>query len=129
MGVVCVLTFVSWFYLKGASIPLELLTTSGIEEDTAALITIYPALTETTVNLSIAIPYYITGLMVFFGYLVLICCGGCGLTALPLDLILQFRMRPRWRRTSEANAKKQELRMIIEDLTRTGEHLKSTTTN
>ncbi|MBS1889864.1 MAG: LMBR1 domain-containing protein [Actinobacteria bacterium] len=126
VGVVCVLTFVSWVYLKGASLPIEMVATSVIDSDLAADITSYPTITETTMSLSIAIPYYITGLMVFFGYLVLICCGGCGLTALPLDLILQFRMRPRWRRTSEANAKKQELRAIIEELVQTGEHLKST---
>jgi len=107
VGVVCVLTFVSWVYLQGASIPIEMISTSEIDLDTATNITSFPSVTNTTISLNIAIPYYITGLMVFFGYLVLICCGGCGLTALPLDLILQFRMRPRWRRTSEANAKKQ----------------------
>lgn len=84
-----------------------------IESDLPTRIVSWSSVSEATINIGIAIPYYITGLMVFFGYLVLICCGGCGLTALPLDLILQFRMRPRWRRTSEATAKKQELRQIV----------------
>lgn len=55
---------------------------------------------STTIDIEIGIPYYLMGIMCFFGYIILVLCGGCGLSALPLDLIMQFRMRPRWLKTS-----------------------------
>lgn len=124
------LTFVSYIYLNTASVPIELVSTGVLStsldlSNTADVITATTSSASSAVDIGIGIPYYIMGLMCFFGYFVLALCGGCGLTALPLDLIMQFRMRPRWRRTSEANAKKLELRQVIVELVKTGEHLKS----
>jgi hypothetical protein len=36
------------------------------------------------------------------GYIVLACCGACGLTVLPISLILDFINRPKFRRTADA---------------------------
>jgi len=44
-------------------------------------------------------------LVAFFcilGYPILACCGACGLTVLPISLILDFVNRPKFRRTADA---------------------------
>jgi LMBR1 domain-containing protein 1 len=48
--------------------------------------------TEITVPVSLVT--YTVGVMSFFGYLLLVVFGGIGLGALPLDLLMSYRMRP-----------------------------------
>lgn len=45
-------------------------------------------------DISVGPPIYIIGMLSFVGWIFFILFGGVGLTALPLDLIIEFKNRP-----------------------------------
>ena len=110
VAAVCILTFVSFIFLSTVQLPVKLIKFSEFSDSNATSVMISQVAESVTVEFQLGIPYYIMGLMCFFGYFVLVLCGGCGLSALPLDLIMQFRLRPKYIRTSEAKAKKEEFK-------------------
>ena len=127
VGAVCVLTFVTYIFLNRAEIPITLVKASIFTEslDDTTILVGGTSANVVQFDFQVGIPYYIMGIMCFFGYFILVLCGGCGLSALPLDLIMQFRLRPKHIRTSEAKAKKEEFKVIVADLIAQGERLKS----
>lgn len=56
------------------------------------------------------VPCFLIGMLCLIGYPILVCCGAIGMTALPFSLIMEFKNRPKWRRTSEARAITEELK-------------------
>lgn len=63
-----------------------------------------PTITSTSIEISTTIPCFLIGLLCLIGYPLLACCGAFGMTALPFSLIMDFKNRPKWRRTNEARA-------------------------
>jgi len=50
--------------------------------------------TEVSMDISVGPPIYIIGMLSFVGWIFFVLFGGVGLTALPLDLIIEFKNRP-----------------------------------
>ena len=55
---------------------------------------------NTYVEMRVSIPLFLIGMLCLIGYPVLACCGAFGMTALPFSLIMEFKNRPKWRRTN-----------------------------
>ena len=45
---------------------------------------------------------FVVAFFCLLGYPILACCGACGLTILPISMIVEFMNRPKFRRTSDA---------------------------
>lgn len=84
----CLIIFISYIWLSVAEIPVQTYTTPYNSPSTS------PVVTQETMNLSVGPPIYIIGILSFVGWIFFVLFGGVGLTALPLDLILEFINRP-----------------------------------
>jgi LMBR1 domain-containing protein 1 len=62
--------------------------------------------------------------MSFFGWIFLVLFGGVGLFALPIDMINEFRRRPKARRSEDMKNTKRNLVNAISALIKNGEDLK-----
>ena len=103
--VCCLVIFISWAFLKTADIPLEILTIS-LETDSANILIASSTVlvgvgdvkgqveTQDKVSIDVSFPIYIMALLSFIGWIFLVFFGGLGLSALPLDLIMEFVNRP-----------------------------------
>lgn len=67
---------------------------------------------------------YIIAIMSFFGWICLVVCGGVGLFGLPLDMINDFRNRPRPRRSNEMAKTKTNLANAVTAMLKEGEELR-----
>lgn len=93
-----------YLFCSTAEIPVTVIsfdsTTSISYEDSATVLAAnYFALnaqiaTDTTLNITISFYVSIMAVLAFIGYFFLVLFGGAGLSALPIDLIRQFRSRP-----------------------------------
>lgn len=54
----------------------------------------------------------------------MVVCGGVGLFALPLDMINEFRNRPKARRSAEMSETKKNLSVAVASLLKEGEEVK-----
>jgi len=59
--------------------------------------------------------------MSFFGWILLVIFGGVGLFSLPIDMINEFRHRPKARKTAEMKRTKDNLVKAISGLVKEGE--------
>ena len=62
--------------------------------------------------------------MSFFGWIFVVLFGGVGIFALPIDMINEFRHRPKARKSSEMKRTKDNLVNAINSLLKEGEELK-----
>jgi len=62
--------------------------------------------------------------MSFFGWIFVVLFGGVGLFALPIDMINQFRHRPKARKSDEMKRTKDNMVKAIAGLVKEGEDLK-----
>jgi LMBR1 domain-containing protein 1 len=60
----------------------------------------------------------------FFGWILVVLFGGVGLFALPIDMINDFRRRPKARRSAEMRKARDALTAAIESLHKEGDELK-----
>ena len=67
---------------------------------------------------------YVIALMSFFGWIFVVLFGGVGLFALPIDMINQFRQRPKARRSDQMRRNKDNLVKAVGSLLKEGEDLK-----
>lgn len=56
--------------------------------------------THTHIEMVSTVPCFLVGMLCLIGYPILACCGACGMTALPFSFIMDFKNRPKWRRTN-----------------------------
>lgn len=66
---------------------------------------------------------YVIALLSFFGWILLILFGGIGLFALPIDMINEFRLRPKARKTEEMDQTRKQLVTIIKNLIKEGDQI------
>lgn len=59
-------------------------------------------ISEMHLHFSSSVICFVVAFFCLIGYAILACCGACGLTALPISLILDFVNRPKFRRTADA---------------------------
>jgi LMBR1 domain-containing protein 1 len=62
-----------------------------------------------SLEITVSFPIYVIAIITFVGWFPLMIFLGIGLTALPLDLINEWRFRPVPMKEDEFNRKKQEL--------------------
>lgn len=67
---------------------------------------------------------YIVAILSFFGWIFVVLFGGVGMSALPIDMINDFRKRPKLRKTAEMKKARDALATAIESLQKEGEELK-----
>ena len=60
----------------------------------------------------------------FVGWFIFVIFGGLGLSALPLDLIMEFVHRPKIRKSSDVAETKIQLKRTTEGLLKLGEELR-----
>jgi LMBR1 domain-containing protein 1 len=101
---VSIALFGSYAGLRYAQLPLVANTCSYVDsattlnsilKDANATLTQSSCLrTDETLNITVSFPIYVIALACWLGWWLLILFMGAGLTALPVDLINQFRFRP-----------------------------------
>jgi LMBR1 domain-containing protein 1 len=75
-------------------------------------------------QLEASLAVYIMALLSFFGWIFLVLFGGVGTFALPIDMINEFRHRPKARKSSEMRKAKDAIVDAINILVKEGEELK-----
>ena len=94
--------FITWAFWRWAEIPVtkiiqpvELLETSSsplsVNRSKDSLVD----RSEVFLEIEVSFPIYVLALMSFIGWLFFVIFGGCGMIALPIDLILGYIHRPK----------------------------------
>jgi len=92
--------------------------------DTAWLNTVKAKDGTDTISLTVSVATFWGGLMAWFGWFVFCIFGGIGLTAMPLDLILAFKNRPKHMDAVEFAEAQVSLRERTNELVEIGEMIK-----
>lgn len=98
--IISLLLFISYAFLRYADIPVYV-SHKDITyfEDSTTQLTSEPSANqsneENTLEYEVSFPVYAMAFMSFFGYVMFVIFGGVGLSALPIDLIQEFRHRPK----------------------------------
>ena len=79
--------------------------------------------TAETLNITVSFPIYVIALASFLGWWLLILFLGAGLSALPVDLINEFRFRPRPMKEDDFARAKAELAKQVDKLLQMGKQL------
>jgi LMBR1 domain-containing protein 1 len=135
LALVCILLFVSWVFLKYADIPMTSVVVeysangdSTSEANLPIPVDVHIGLAQTgtssTMTVETSFVVYCMAIMSFVGWLLLICFGGVGLFALPVDWINDFRKRPKARKSEEMLRTKEALLTTVEDLKKECEEIK-----
>lgn len=88
--------FLSYYWLQTAEIPIEVASVDAdlFEESSAAFSPMEQQVMPSTFALPVSVITFTVGLMCFLGYFALVLYGGVGMTALPIDLIVSYQIRP-----------------------------------
>lgn len=94
-----IITVILWIFIGIAEVPTTLLT-SGIENGNLGFQTSCINCTriepnQNFVNYRISFPLYVISMLTFAGVFLFIVFGGIGLSAIPMDLFLYFKNRPK----------------------------------
>lgn len=120
------LLFISWAFLKYVDLPVHTISVDATRQITPNQpITTYTQ-TETNVTLTLeaSLAVYIIAIMSFIGWIFVFLFAGVGLFALPIDLINEFRHRPKARKSEDIKTSKNRLTEAIKSLLQEGETLK-----
>lgn len=101
MAVFGVFLGIGWLFWGKVYIHVEEITVVGTFTAGAEIV---QTTMDTTLEIVTTVPCFLIGLLCLIGYPILACCGAFGMTALPFSLIMDFKNRPKWRRTNEAKA-------------------------
>lgn len=122
-----ILLVVLWLVLGKAEIPYVNYT-SGAQNCTAdAIVSWGSASSDATLEVRVSIFVYLVGLMSAIGWLLFFIFGGIGLAALPMDLIKDFRDRPRPMTVHEYAARKEAIGAETVKLIEDGKNLEKST--
>lgn len=92
---------VSWSFWGSIKMPVDLIAIDSTNYSVAAS-TINFTQSSAYFEFNSTIICFIIAFFCIIGYPILACCGACGLTVLPISLILEFANRPTFRRTADA---------------------------
>lgn len=93
--------FITWAFWRWAEIPVEKVSKSVeyIEYSSYALdaniLASQQSVAASTLEFEVNFPVYVMAMMSFVGWIFFCAFGGCGLVALPIDLIVAFKNRPK----------------------------------
>lgn len=119
----------SYAGLRYADLPVTANTCSytsnpAIFVDASAITTTsYCVTSSQTLSITVSFPIYVIAIMSFVGWFPLMIFLGAGLIALPVDLINEWRYRPKPMKEDEFNRKKHELAGKVEILLLGGKKL------
>ena len=103
--------FITWSVFKYVDLPVKTVSAPlfTTQQTTVDMATLTVTSGEKTIEMEASFGIYIIALMSFFGWIFLVLFGGVGLFALPIDLINEFRHRPKARKTAEMKRTKDNL--------------------
>lgn len=93
--------FITWAFWRWADIPVQKITksVSHIEYSSYQInvndLPNQQTSSEGYLELEVSFPVYVMAMMSFVGWVFFCAFGGCGLVALPIDLIVAFKNRPK----------------------------------
>lgn len=120
---------ISYAFLSKAKIPVTAYTvTATVGSDTTLDWTTLSSSaskgTEEKLKLDVSFPVYIMAFFSLVGWIFFLIFGGLGLFAIPMDLINDYRFKPKKREQRELAAMKQNLQTGVADLIEMGQSLK-----
>lgn len=92
---------VGWAFWGDIAMPVELVEVDAHNFSIAKSAT-GATISNVHLHFSSSVICFVVAFFCLIGYAILACCGACGLTALPISLILEFVNRPKFRRTADA---------------------------
>lgn len=122
VGVFGVFLGISWSFWGQVSIPVDLVTVdarSAIDSSVEPMV-----LSTSTLKFGSNVITFVVAFFCILGYPLLACCGACGLTVLPISLVLDFVNRPQFRRTADAKKVAEFLKVETVRLLKDSERLK-----
>lgn len=75
-------------------------------------------------ELTVGFPVYVMAIISFLGWIFFVFFGGLGLSALPIDLIMDFVNRPKIRKAVDVHANKEQLKKTTTQLIELGTLIK-----
>ena len=124
--VILVILFVAtYFYFNKAEIPIKefIISADHLQSSTAVLSGAASGI-STSLKLDVSFPIYIIAVFSWFGWWFFVIYAGVGLIALPLDLIMEYRDRPKRMKESEFVSARKELAEKLVELKKTGEGIR-----
>lgn len=124
--VVLLILLISWAFLNKADIPIrscipEQKSGQGKDEPT----NFNCSCTSVKIVYTVSFPIYCMAIMSFVGWFLFVIFGGVGLSALPIDYLLEYFYRPKLRTAKEANQIRDKLKSDTASLIELGNLLKS----
>lgn len=94
--------FISWAFFKFVDLPVHSISSNSVASLSADFNnwTISQTDNDTTLEIEASFAVYVIAIMSFFGWICVVICGGVGIFSLPLDMISEFRNRPKAKRSS-----------------------------
>lgn len=110
--------FISWAVFKWVNLPYsELSLNIANKVNRNAPINVpTPGYSDKQMELEASLAVYIVAILSFFGWIFLVLFGGAGLFALPIDMINDFRRRPKLRKSAEMKKARDALAAAVESL-------------
>lgn len=97
------LLFISFIFLKYADLPVHAVSTDGVDSTVFLppidINTLVQTESEVTFEVEVSFAVYVIAIMSFFGWILVVIFAGVGLSALPIDMINEFRLRPKARKS------------------------------
>ena len=94
--------FITWAFWRWAEIPVTKITQSvDLLEASSSPLVVNRSMVgsmdraEVFLEIEVSFPVYVLALMSFLGWFFFVIFGGCGMIALPIDLILGYMHRPK----------------------------------
>ena len=120
------LLFLSYNFLKYADLPVHAISADVSNNLGPYDLNALPgdqSDSETTFELEVSFAVYVIAIMSFFGWILVVIFAGVGLSALPIDMINQFRLRPKARKSDEMRKNKTNLVRAINSLLTMGKEI------
>lgn len=109
----------------GEPLPFQTWQMEDIDEADAALLdVVMEAAEKETLTLKVDIATFYAGLMAWIGWFFFAVFGGIGISALPLDFLLNFKNRPKHMNPEEFAEAKMSIQKRVNDMVEIGEQLK-----
>jgi LMBR1 domain-containing protein 1 len=99
--VTMLLLFITYVFLKYAELPVHAVSAIGSLSPTTPIDLTALVQTESDVTFEVECSFavYVIAIMSFFGWILVVIFAGVGLSALPIDMINEFRLRPKARKS------------------------------
>jgi LMBR1 domain-containing protein 1 len=106
--------FITWIFFKYVDIPYEEVAISVSQTGTTNITS--PTVSDLTLTMETSLAVYVIAILSFFGWILLVIFGGVSLFALPIDMINEFRHRPKARKTADMKKTKDKMALAITNL-------------